>query len=377
MLSCLLLMGCLFSFLHSISEVFHGAQKLAIVDAGISNSISELCREQAKLSMTIQSVLDLAADGQQSLSPAWRNAAISFQRVSQSLDASLKDTQERFRIAETYGLDKGHLVSQLYEFEQQRSGLEDEVLTIIRLTDEGRSSDIATMHESIAASSTLVQEQLEALRQYSQIATLSSTKRIQQASYNILFAGLGTIIFSTFIGIKLRPKRPVFVGKQKKKEDAQNDQEGFMEIATEQALNERFLLRGVHVLVAEDDIDSRRLLAKVFENAGAVVTVACDGVQALSRFRKSADSGHPVQLIILDLMMPDCDGLQVASQEREVEHFTGPILALTAVPDAEMRANCLEAGFDDYLAKPIDRKKILKLATDYLGKTTPVTTFSS
>jgi CheY-like chemotaxis protein len=143
-------------------------------------------------------------------------------------------------------------------------------------------------------------------------------------------------------------------------------------IQAEQALAERFLLRGVHVLVAEDDIYSRRLLGRIFENAGAVVTVACDGGHALQQFRKARSSGHPVQLVIMDLKMPVMDGLQVVAQLRDVDLFDGPVLALTAINNLDVRAECMEAGFDDYLSKPIDRKRLLQLATDYIGKTVSV-----
>ena len=367
-----LLLGCLWMFVGGILQINSGAQKVAIVDMGVSNSVAELSEAYAKQAMAIQSIRDLAADGQQSITPAWRSVAITFQRCTQALDSAIRDTQERVQIAEQYGLNKGHLETRLFEFEQLRSSLQDDVNTIIRLTDEGRSSDIATMHESISDSVALVQEQVDTLHQYSQIAILSSTKKIQQGCLNILFAGLGSIVFSTFICVKLWSKRPTFSPRKNKTADSTR-QDDYSEITTEQALTERFLLRGVHVLVAEDDVSSRRLLAKIFENAGAVVTVACDGVQALSRFRKSADSGHPVQMIILDIMMPDCDGLQVASQVREFDQFTGPILGLTAVPETEMRTSCLEAGIDDFLSKPIDRTRLLKLATDYLGKSVTLT----
>lgn len=319
--------------------------------------------------MVGQAIVELAADGQQEMSPAWRTVVIHFQRYSQAFQGSIQEALARIQMEGEQETELKALEIRLCALEELQERLQNDVLTIVRLTDEGRSDDIAAMHATIDASRAEVADQLESLSNFSQIAVLTSAKQIQHAAYRIFWLGLGSILLGTVVSVRgwasFRP-RPVPAAQPSLVESSTELDP--VAIQAEQALAERFLLRGVHVLVAEDDITSRRLLARVFENAGAVVTVACDGGHALQQFRKSNSSGHPVQLVIMDLKMPVMDGLQVVMQLRDIDLFEGPVLALTAVNSPDVRSECMEAGFDDYLSKPIDRKRLLQLATDYLGK---------
>src|SRR5262245_19070428 len=110
---------------------------------------------------------------------------------------------------------------------------------------------------------------------------------------------------------------------------------------------------GAAILVAEDQVDIRDLIALNLRHAGYDVTPVADGRAALD---SQADGGS--DLLILDLMMPGLDGLEVCKALRAKGHAT-PILMLTAKSTELDRVLGLELGADDYLTKPFSMAELL------------------
>ena len=108
-----------------------------------------------------------------------------------------------------------------------------------------------------------------------------------------------------------------------------------------------------HILVAEDQTDIRELLVMNLRSAGYEVTAVGDGEQALARHAERASD-----LLILDLMMPRVDGLEVCKALRAKGSAT-PILMLTAKSTELDRVLGLELGADDYLTKPFSLAELL------------------
>jgi len=109
------------------------------------------------------------------------------------------------------------------------------------------------------------------------------------------------------------------------------------------------------ILIAEDDMVSRRVLEATLQKWGHEVIVAHDGVGALSALR--AEDAPP--LAILDWMMPGIDGVEVCRQVRQ--SFSGTptyIILLTAKTEKDDVVTGLEAGADDYLTKPFERTEL-------------------
>jgi len=108
-----------------------------------------------------------------------------------------------------------------------------------------------------------------------------------------------------------------------------------------------------HILVAEDQTDIRDLLVLNLRNAGYEVDAVADGAQALAR-----QTERPRDLLILDLMMPALDGLEVCKALRARGSAT-PILMLTAKSTELDRVLGLELGADDYLTKPFSLAELM------------------
>ena len=107
-----------------------------------------------------------------------------------------------------------------------------------------------------------------------------------------------------------------------------------------------------HVLVVDDDERLRALLQKFLARNGFWVTVARDAAHA-----RALLAGLEFDILVLDVMMPGEDGLQLTAGLRET--MTTPILLLTARGDADDRIRGLEAGADDYLGKPFEPRELL------------------
>lgn len=107
------------------------------------------------------------------------------------------------------------------------------------------------------------------------------------------------------------------------------------------------------VLFAEDSPDNRRLIEARLRSFGHHVTSVGDGGEALALAYNAWRIGEPFDLIILDVQMPVLDGLEVTERLRR-DGYDAPIVALTANVLETDRARCFDAGFDDFLTKPID-----------------------
>ena len=107
------------------------------------------------------------------------------------------------------------------------------------------------------------------------------------------------------------------------------------------------------ILLAEDTRDMNHVLAAALTHEGYDVDSAFDGEEALDFVRTNG-----YDAMVLDIMMPKKDGLQVLKELRE-ENIVTPVLLLTAKAEVDDRVNGLDAGADDYLTKPFAMKELL------------------
>ncbi len=107
-----------------------------------------------------------------------------------------------------------------------------------------------------------------------------------------------------------------------------------------------------HILVVDDDPAILRLLCTNLKARGYEVTTAVDGEESLTAMERDF-----VDLIILDIMMPKLDGVEVCRRIREWSNV--PIVVLSARGDEKDKVRCLELGADDYLTKPFEIAELL------------------
>ena len=132
----------------------------------------------------------------------------------------------------------------------------------------------------------------------------------------------------------------------------------------------------LRILLAEDNVVNQLLAVILLEGWGVTVEVVGDGLEALEALRKS----H-YDLVLMDIQMPNLDGFMATAQLRQPESGVldprVPVVAMTAYAMREDRQRCLEAGMDDYLAKPIEPATLLEVLNRQCGTAVDLTTSGS
>ncbi len=123
----------------------------------------------------------------------------------------------------------------------------------------------------------------------------------------------------------------------------------------------------VRILIAEDDLASRKVISKFLSNYGEC-DITIDGMEALEAFMMAWDEGRPYDLICLDIMMPELDGIKTLKAIRDIETQKGlkedkraKIIMTTALNDKDSVMNAFETGCEAYAAKPLNMDKLAEV----------------
>ena len=121
-------------------------------------------------------------------------------------------------------------------------------------------------------------------------------------------------------------------------------------------------IRGMHILLAEDNELNMEIAEFMLQNEGAVVTKAWNGQEAVELFKKSRSGEFDV--ILMDIMMPVMNGYEATKMIRDLDREDAkevPIIAMTANAFTEDRIRAKEAGMDEHVAKPVDGELLVKV----------------
>jgi DNA-binding response OmpR family regulator len=124
-------------------------------------------------------------------------------------------------------------------------------------------------------------------------------------------------------------------------------------------------VRPARLLIVDDVIDNRRILARRFGRSGFEITEAEDGAQALALI-----AAHAFDMVLLDIAMPGLDGFEVLRRIRE-HHASSvlPVIMVTANTQSMAEVEALNEGANDYLTKPVDFPVALARVGSHLGRT--------
>ena len=122
--------------------------------------------------------------------------------------------------------------------------------------------------------------------------------------------------------------------------------------------------------MVEDDVRNIYALTSVLEPRGVTVQIARNGQEAVGAIGAAANAGAPsIDLVLMDVMMPVMDGLTATREIRKNPALKKlPIIVLTAKAMQDDQERCLEAGANDYMAKPLDVDKLLSLVRVWMPR---------
>ena len=117
------------------------------------------------------------------------------------------------------------------------------------------------------------------------------------------------------------------------------------------------------ILLVDDDMRNVFALSSVLEEKSMKVIIARNGLEAIEKLKNN----NQVDLILMDIMMPQMDGYEAMREIRKRRKYAKlPIIALTAKAMKGDRGKCIEAGANDYLAKPVNTDKLLSMLRVWL-----------
>jgi len=123
-------------------------------------------------------------------------------------------------------------------------------------------------------------------------------------------------------------------------------------------------LQGLRVLVAEDNFINQMIIEELLDLVGVEVTMANNGIEAIAKLHEKS-----FDVVLMDIQMPDMDGLTAAAKIREDKRFDSlPILAMTAHSALENIRESFEAGMNDHLTKPVDKENLYSALAKWSGK---------
>jgi len=115
------------------------------------------------------------------------------------------------------------------------------------------------------------------------------------------------------------------------------------------------------ILIAEDEETNFLFIEAILEDTKAILFWAKSGLEVINQFNQNKD----IDLILMDIKMPEMDGLTATKKIREIDPNV-PIIAQTAYAMSEDKNKCLKAGCNDYLTKPINYRLLLSTIDKYL-----------
>lgn len=123
-------------------------------------------------------------------------------------------------------------------------------------------------------------------------------------------------------------------------------------------------LRGLHILLVEDEADARELVGELLMSRGATVALAASAAEGYERLAESVPD-----VIVSDIGMPDEDGYAFARSVRKLPRERGgsaPFVALTAYTSSQDKVRAFDAGYNHHLPKPVDSEELIRVV-DRLG----------
>ncbi|MFZ0964868.1 MAG: response regulator [Terriglobia bacterium] len=147
---------------------------------------------------------------------------------------------------------------------------------------------------------------------------------------------------------------------------------GISKLAGSREPGEKVPLKGMRVLVIDDNLTNRRILGSLLARWDMQPTLAGDGAGALQTLAQAREANEPFKLVLLDATMPEMDGFRLAEEVRKnPQHSNTTIIMLTSAGQRGDGARCRQLGLEGYLTKPVSQSELLDAVLQVAGSKRP------
>ncbi|MCA9247006.1 MAG: response regulator [Planctomycetales bacterium] len=280
-------------------------------------------------------------------SETWLNLYEQSREQHDRLSRSLETLGRRFQNEKAWEAAEG-CRERTHLMVREADGAEGLFQALRRVADEGRGEEVTTAANGLIDAYHKLDSQLESLASVGTAAAEREAEDLRLAGQSLVTAWLsGSLVVVVICGsvVYLRVRAEYLA-----KEDE------VVRIA--QAGDPDADLTGCRVLLAEDGESNQRLIASILQRNGAEVAVVSDGKAALEKFDGVDDVNSEFNILLLDLQMPQLDGLATLTKIRATG-CQAPAIALATPAEADSRKACISVGFGDMLQKPVSRDDLI------------------
>ena len=377
--------GCTIGIWHC-GAIQSKAEQLGAAVAPLAQMVTEVqlahTRETAALNQAYHQAASLEQDKSAAPVDEWRSAIGLFRQLAASTKRTLADVERLDRSANKLWLDYKTQIKPLSELRLQHERFIHHAETAARLVEEQRWSELPEAKSEVERRKLLVGHAIHKLlvRARGAETEMSDATRSHQSillwnTIVLSFLSGGALAFVVATsGIQLAWPRLSGAANKSPATRLSNSpsHETKAPPAKDQTSDEPLPLplEGRRILVADDGPANQRLLASILKKAGAEVTLASHGHQAIDCVNQSKINGTGFDAILMDLDMPMLDGLGATARLREDGCVT-PIFAVTASEFKASREECLSSGFDGFFVKPVAKNELIAAICQHIEQKEP------
>ena len=329
-----------------------------------------LARVEGQQFAAAQAILCLYEQDGGQLGQKLARAKSEFDRATEQIETQSREVAELAHGASEEHEGYDAFVESLSRVTADKIEFAEHLHTIQRLSAEGRATEAKRFAADVEAQGERWQSEMLSLLGRFQAGSLRRVAEHQVAQWRAAWAGLFLAIaacaaMTIFFRLRLRQARREFAQYAKDvvpRAEYLKIARAYAEVTSdpEPVDDDHQTLAGCRVLAAEDGPHNQRFIKRVLSKAGADVTIAENGNDAVELTFAASKEGNPFDVVLMDMQMPVMDGMEAMQTLRRF-HYQGTIVAVSANSQGQNRERCLDAGCDDYLAKPISRDELLAI----------------
>jgi len=308
----------------------------------------------------LRSLREVIAKQKPSSMSDWKSQVSRCRQPNGAINALLAEASTISDKSDSAGSAESPVAARLAVLSAYQNRLDGELDIVTRLGREGRTTEALSIADDLIHHANQFSRSIRGVASHAEAHTFDSVAAIHQYStvallMSVVLAVAVIAVTGTRLASARAPAAPVKPAAEKQTAPRSVDS------------NQLVDLQGAKILVADDGPLNQQMMSRVLGKAGGLVTIAEDGQLALERFGDAQQANEPFDLVVTDINMPELDGVELTRRLRS-SGFTGPVIATTACSKENEAETYADAGFDEFISKPIDRTRLLVVVAGQLER---------